>query len=93
MKTGRAGQCRQKLRLALRVGESQALDQGGAVLGRNQLRQALGQQQDLLHQAVAGQPSDMADGEAGVKSLAVALAVLESARTGRSVAVQYGARA
>ena len=42
-----------------------------------------------MHQAIAGQPHDMATGEAGLKSLAVALAVLESARTGRRVAVDY----
>ena len=42
-----------------------------------------------LHQAIAGQPNDLASGEAGLKSLAVALAVLESARTGRRVPVSY----
>jgi 1,5-anhydro-D-fructose reductase (1,5-anhydro-D-mannitol-forming) len=42
-----------------------------------------------MHKAIAGEPNDMASGEAGLKSLAVALAVLESARTGHRVAVQY----
>jgi len=46
-----------------------------------------------MHKAIAGQPHDMADGEAGLKSLAVALAVLESARSGRAVPVRYGAPA
>ena len=40
-----------------------------------------------FHKAVRGEPHDMADGEAGVRSLAVALAVLESAQTGRAVTV------
>lgn len=42
-----------------------------------------------FHLAIQGQTNDMADGQAGVRSLAVALAVLESAQTGRSVTVQY----
>lgn len=42
-----------------------------------------------FHLAIQGQPNDLADGNAGVCSLAVALAVLESAQTGRSVAVAY----
>ncbi len=42
-----------------------------------------------FHLAILGLPNDMADGLAGVNSLTVALAVLESAQTGRSVAVQY----
>lgn len=46
-----------------------------------------------FHKAVQGQPHDMADGQAGVRSLAVALAVLESAQTGRTVTVQYTATA
>jgi 1,5-anhydro-D-fructose reductase (1,5-anhydro-D-mannitol-forming) len=40
-----------------------------------------------MHKAIRGEPHDMATGQAGVQSLAVALAVLESARTGRSVVV------
>ena len=40
-----------------------------------------------FHKAVRGEPHDMATGESGLRSLAVALAVLESARLGRSVAV------
>lgn len=39
--------------------------------------------------AIQGQPNDLADGQAGVRSLAVALAVLESADTGSSVTVAY----
>jgi 1,5-anhydro-D-fructose reductase (1,5-anhydro-D-mannitol-forming) len=46
-----------------------------------------------MHKAIQGEAHDMATGEAGVQSLAVALAVLESARTDRSVAVQYPERA
>ncbi len=42
-----------------------------------------------MQRAIAGQPHDMATGEAGLKSLAVALALLESARSGRRVAVDY----
>ncbi|SDO93292.1 1,5-anhydro-D-fructose reductase (1,5-anhydro-D-mannitol-forming) [Rhodoferax sp. OV413] len=42
-----------------------------------------------FHLAIQGQPHDMADGQAGLRSLAVALAVLESAQTGRSVTVPY----
>jgi 1,5-anhydro-D-fructose reductase (1,5-anhydro-D-mannitol-forming) len=42
-----------------------------------------------MHQAIAGQPSDMASGEDGLKSLAVALAVRESARSGCRVKVDY----
>ncbi|MFC5522120.1 Gfo/Idh/MocA family protein [Polaromonas jejuensis] len=42
-----------------------------------------------MHKAIAGEPNDMASGEAGVKSLAVALAVLESAQTGQRVPVRY----
>ena len=42
-----------------------------------------------LHQAIAGLPSDMASGEDGLRSLAVALAVRESARSGRRVQVDY----
>jgi 1,5-anhydro-D-fructose reductase (1,5-anhydro-D-mannitol-forming) len=44
-----------------------------------------------FHQAIQGQPNDLSDGQAGVRSLAVALAVLESAHMGRSVTVQYEA--
>lgn len=40
-----------------------------------------------MHKAIAGQPHDMATGEAGLHSLAVALAILESAQTGRRVEV------
>ena len=43
-----------------------------------------------FHKAVRGEAHDMADGAAGVRSLAVALAVLESAHSGRSVPVNYG---
>ena len=39
--------------------------------------------------AVSGQGQPSATGEDGVKSLAVALAVQEAARTGRSVSVRY----
>lgn len=42
-----------------------------------------------FHQAKQGQPHDMATGQDGVQSLAVALAVLESAQTGRTVQVAY----
>ena len=42
-----------------------------------------------MHKAIAGEPHDMASGEAGLKSLAVALAVLESGRSGERVAVRY----
>ncbi len=42
-----------------------------------------------MHKAIAGQPNDMASGTAGLQSLAVALAVLESARSGRRVALRY----
>ena len=42
-----------------------------------------------FHKAVQGLPNDLSDGKAGVRSLAVALAVLESADTGRTVQVQY----
>lgn len=41
-----------------------------------------------FQKAVRGEPHDMATGEAGLRSLAVALAVLESAQSGRAVAVQ-----
>jgi 1,5-anhydro-D-fructose reductase (1,5-anhydro-D-mannitol-forming) len=41
-----------------------------------------------FHRAVRGEPHDMATGEAGLRSLAVALAVLESASSGRTVAVR-----
>jgi len=44
-----------------------------------------------FHQALRGAPHHMADGVAGLKALAVALAILESARTGTTVAVDYGA--
>jgi len=40
-----------------------------------------------LHRAIRGEPHAMADGRAGVHSLAVALAVLESAQTGRQLRV------
>ena len=42
-----------------------------------------------LHKAIAGEDSDMASGEDGLRSLAVALAVRESARSGRRVKVDY----
>jgi 1,5-anhydro-D-fructose reductase (1,5-anhydro-D-mannitol-forming) len=42
-----------------------------------------------FHQALRGEPTDMADGEAGLKSLAVALAILESAKSGEMVPVRY----
>lgn len=41
-----------------------------------------------FHQALRGRPSDMADGDAGLKSLAVALAILESAKSGKAVLVR-----
>ena len=40
-----------------------------------------------MHRAIEGAPNDLADGVAGAKSLAVALAVLESAHTGRKAPV------
>ena len=40
-----------------------------------------------MHRAIRGESHEMADGVAGAKSLAVALAVLESANSGRQVAV------
>lgn len=42
-----------------------------------------------FHAAVAGQPNDLADGQAGLRSLAVALAILRSAESGRMEAVAY----
>ncbi len=42
-----------------------------------------------FHAAVAGRPNDLADGQAGLRSLAVALAILRSAQSGRAEAVQY----
>lgn len=42
-----------------------------------------------FHRAVRGEPNDMADGDAGLKSLAVALAILESAKAGEAVPVRY----
>lgn len=42
-----------------------------------------------FHLAVRGQANTLADGQAGLRSLAVALAVLESAEQGRAVAVRY----
>lgn len=69
--------------------------------GRLCLRQATGEQELPLdavnlyergiqefHRAVRGEASDMATGEAGLRSLAVALAVLESASSGQTVAVR-----
>jgi 1,5-anhydro-D-fructose reductase (1,5-anhydro-D-mannitol-forming) len=43
-----------------------------------------------FHAAVRGEPNTLADGLAGQRSLAVALAVLESARRGAPVDVDYG---
>jgi len=43
-----------------------------------------------MHAAIAGQPHANADGWAGVRSLAVAHAVLQSAASGRTVEVAYG---
>lgn len=43
-----------------------------------------------FHAAVRGEPNTLADGLAGQRSLAVALAILESARLGRVVDVDYG---
>ena len=40
-----------------------------------------------MHRAIRGEPHEMADGIAGAKSLAVALAVRQSAQTGRQAAV------
>jgi 1,5-anhydro-D-fructose reductase (1,5-anhydro-D-mannitol-forming) len=45
----------------------------------------------LFAEAAAGRGRPAADGQDGVASLAVALAVREAARTGRRVAVDYGA--
>lgn len=44
----------------------------------------------LFRDAVAGRGSPSADGVDGIKSLVVALAVREAARTGRAIAVNYG---
>lgn len=41
-----------------------------------------------FHKAVRGEANDLAKGTSGLQSLAVALAVLESARTGRTAAVR-----
>jgi 1,5-anhydro-D-fructose reductase (1,5-anhydro-D-mannitol-forming) len=41
-----------------------------------------------FHKAVRGEASDLATGESGLRSLAVALAVLESAQTGHTTAVR-----
>ena len=41
-----------------------------------------------FHKAVRGEANDLATGTSGLRSLAVALAVLESARTGRTGAVR-----
>ena len=43
----------------------------------------------LFAEAVAGRGRPAADGVDGVKSLAVAMAVREAARTGRAVRVDY----
>ena len=40
-----------------------------------------------MHRAIRGEPHEMADGRAGIQSLAVALAVLESAHSAREVRV------
>jgi 1,5-anhydro-D-fructose reductase (1,5-anhydro-D-mannitol-forming) len=45
---------------------------------------------NLFHDAVRGKGRPAADGIDGVKSLAVAVAVAEAARTGQRVAVDYG---
>jgi 1,5-anhydro-D-fructose reductase (1,5-anhydro-D-mannitol-forming) len=42
-----------------------------------------------FHRALRGEPTHMADGDAGLKSLAVALAILESAKSGEAVPVRY----
>ncbi len=42
-----------------------------------------------FHRAVRGEPHHLADGQAGLRSLAVALAVLESAHKGQAVTVRY----
>jgi len=42
-----------------------------------------------FNQAVRGDGQPVATGEDGMKSLAIALAVLESAKKGRSIKVQY----
>jgi 1,5-anhydro-D-fructose reductase (1,5-anhydro-D-mannitol-forming) len=42
-----------------------------------------------MHKAIAGEPNDLADGIAGAKSLAVALAIRESAASGKAVTVRY----
>jgi 1,5-anhydro-D-fructose reductase (1,5-anhydro-D-mannitol-forming) len=43
-----------------------------------------------FHGAVRGEPNTLADGRAGLRSLAVALAVLDSAQQGRAVRVDLG---
>ena len=43
-----------------------------------------------FHAAVRGEPNTLADGRAGLRSLAVALAVLDSAQQGRAVKVDLG---
>lgn len=42
-----------------------------------------------FHLAVRGKPNNLADGQAGLRSLAVALAVLDSAQKGRAIEVRY----
>lgn len=43
-----------------------------------------------FHKALRGESTDMADGNAGLNSLATALAILESAKSGETVYVNYG---
>ncbi|MDP3650041.1 MAG: Gfo/Idh/MocA family oxidoreductase [Rhodoferax sp.] len=43
-----------------------------------------------FHKALRGESTDMADGKAGLNSLAVALSILESAKSGQTVHVNYG---
>lgn len=45
---------------------------------------------ESFHKMVQGQPSGGADGIAGLKSMAVAIAILESSKTGRVANVDYG---
>jgi 1,5-anhydro-D-fructose reductase (1,5-anhydro-D-mannitol-forming) len=60
--------------------ESQELDSG------NLYERCLQQ----FHAAVRGEPHTLADGRAGLRSLAVALAVLDSAQLGRAVQIDLG---
>ena len=72
------------------VGEVELVDAAGRADGRvrhgtTSMPASLG----LFAEAVAGRGRPSADGVDGVKSLAVAMAVREAARTGRAVRVDY----